>query len=84
MNLSFFLVSSKREYDSTFKYPYNYDKGVVQLRGLPRYDNLENVEDKKQILIIPSWRRYLTGKSNEFIKETEFLKDSIHCSTTRN
>ncbi|MDO5860552.1 CDP-glycerol glycerophosphotransferase family protein, partial [Methanobrevibacter sp.] len=74
MNLSFFLVSSKREYDSTFKYPYNYDKGVVQLRGLPRYDNLENVEDKKQILIIPSWRRYLTGKSNEFIKETEFFK----------
>ena len=74
MNLSFFLVSSKREYDSTFKYPYNYDKSVVQLRGLPRYDNLENVEDKKQILIIPSWRRYLTGKSNEFIKETEFFK----------
>lgn len=74
MNLSFFLVSSKREYDSTFKYPYNYKKGVVKLRGLPRFDNLENVEDKKQIIIMPSWRRYLTGKSNEYIEETEFFK----------
>lgn len=74
MNLSFFLVSSKREYDSTFKYPYNYKKGVVKLKGLPRFDNLENVEDKKQIIIMPSWRRYLTGKSNEYIEETEFFK----------
>lgn len=67
-------MSSKREYDSTFKYPYNYKKGVVKLRGLPRFDNLENVEDKKQIIIMPSWRRYLTGKSNEYIEETEFFK----------
>ena len=74
MNLSFFLVSSKKEYDSTFKYPYNYEKEVIQLRGLPRYDNLKNVEDKHEIIIMPSWRRYLTRKSNEYIAESEYFK----------
>ena len=74
MNLSFFLVSSKKEYDSTFKYPYNYGKKVIQLKGLPRYDNLKNVEDKHEIIIMPSWRRYLTRKSNEYIAETEYFK----------
>lgn len=74
MNLSFFLVSSKKEYDSTFKYPYNYEKEVIQLQGLPRYDNLKNVEDKHEIIIMPSWRRYLTRKSNEYIAESEYFK----------
>ncbi|WP_405270117.1 CDP-glycerol:glycerophosphate glycerophosphotransferase [Methanobrevibacter sp.] len=74
MNLAFFLVSSTREYESVFKYPYNYDKNVVQLLGLPRYDTLENQEDKKQIIIMPSWRRNLDHKSKEYVKESEFFK----------
>ena len=73
MNLSFFLVSSTKEYDSIFKHPYNYDKNVVQLKGLPRYDNLKNIKDKKQIIIMPSWRKNLTRKSNEYIQETEYF-----------
>ena len=74
MNLSFFLVSSAKEYESIFKYPYNYDKNVVQLLGLPRYDTLENQKDKKQIIIMPSWRRDLDHKSNEYVKNNEFFK----------
>lgn len=74
MNLSLFLVSSPREYDSIFEYPYNYDEDVVQMLGLPRYDTLENQKDKKQIILMPSWRRYLDHKSKEFIKEHEFFK----------
>ena len=74
MNLSFFLVSSRDEYNSTFTYPYNYGRDIVQLQGLPRYDNLKNVEDKHEIIIMPSWRRYLTRKSNEYIEETEYFK----------
>lgn len=74
MNLSFFLTSSKLEYESIFKYPYNYSENVVKLLGLPRYDNLENNEDKKQIIIMPSWRRYLTRKSKGFIQESEYFK----------
>ncbi|MEE0940280.1 CDP-glycerol glycerophosphotransferase family protein [Methanobrevibacter sp.] len=74
MNLSFFLVSSEKEYVSIFRYHYNYDEQVIQLKGLPRYDNLQNVEDKHEIIIMPSWRRYLTGKSNSYIEETEYFK----------
>lgn len=74
MNLALFLVSSLREYDSIFEYPYNYDKEVVQMLGLPRYDTLENQKDKKQIILMPSWRRYLDHKSRELIKEHEFFR----------
>jgi CDP-glycerol glycerophosphotransferase (TagB/SpsB family) len=74
MNLSFFLTSAKLEYESIFKYDYNYDKSVVQLLGLPRYDGLENAKDKKQIIIMPSWRRDLTGKSKEYVKKSEYFR----------
>uniref|UniRef100_UPI00388F38C8 CDP-glycerol glycerophosphotransferase family protein n=1 Tax=Methanobrevibacter sp. TaxID=66852 RepID=UPI00388F38C8 len=74
MNLSFFLVSSTKEFSSIFNYPYNYSKKVVQLKGLPRYDNLKNIKDKKQIIIMPSWRRNLTRKSHEYIQETEYFQ----------
>ena len=73
-NLSFFLVSSAKEYESIFKYPYNYETKVIQLKGLPRFDNLKNIESKKQIIIMPTWRRDLTEKSNEYIMETEYFK----------
>lgn len=73
MNLSLFLVSSPREYESIFEYPYNYDKEIVQMLGLPRYDTLENQKDKKQIILMPSWRRYLDHKSKELVKENEFF-----------
>ena len=74
MNLSFFLTSATPEYESIFKHDYNFDENVVQLLGLPRYDTLENNEDKKQIVIMPSWRRYMTRKPDDYIKETEFFK----------
>lgn len=74
MNLSLFVVSSPKEYESVFEYPYNYDRNVVKLLGLPRYDTLENQKDKKQIIIMPSWRRDLDHKSKEYVKENEFFK----------
>lgn len=74
MNLSLFLVSSPKEYESIFKYPYNYSKDTIQILGLPRYDTLKNQKDKKQIIIMPSWRRDLDFKSKEYIKENEFFK----------
>ncbi|WP_407455128.1 CDP-glycerol:glycerophosphate glycerophosphotransferase [Methanobrevibacter sp.] len=74
MNISMFLVSSTNEYESTFKYPYNYDDNVIQMLGLPRYDTLENKNEKRQIIIMPSWRRDLDHKSKEYVKENVFFK----------
>ena len=73
-HLFMFLTASKLEHKSIFKYPYNYKKEVVKLLGFPRFDKLERKEDKKQILIMPSWRRYLKFKSNEVILNSEFFK----------
>lgn len=73
-NLALFVTSSTKEYESIFQYPYNYDKDVVQLLGFPRYDNLKNEKDKKQILIMPSWRRYLRFESDENILNSEYFK----------
>ena len=74
MNLSFFLTSATMEYDSILKNPYNYDENVVKLLGLPRYDSLKNVDNKRQIIIMPSWRRDLTKKSDNYILNSEFFK----------
>lgn len=74
MNLSLFVTSSTKEYESIFKYPYNYDKDTVQTLGLPRYDTLKNQKNKKQVIIMPSWRKDLNHKSKEYIKENEFFK----------
>ena len=76
------------EYNSIVgsKYKYNYSKECVKLTGLARYDKLynNNYTLKKQIVIIPTWRKYLvssidvkTGKRifNKDIKTTEFYKN---------
>ena len=74
MNLSLFLTSYNEEYEACFKYNYNYDKSVVQLLGMPRFDSLKNEENKKQIVIMPSWRRDLNRKSDEYILNSEYFK----------
>lgn len=74
MNLFLILVSTPKEYEAMFKYPFNYDKNIIQILGLPRYDTLENQKDKRQIIIMPTWRRNLDHKSKEFVKKNEFFK----------
>ena len=73
-HLMMFLTVSKLEYKSIFKYPYNYKREVVKLLGFPRFDKLKKQEDSRQILIMPSWRRYLKFKSNEVVLNSEFFK----------
>ena len=74
MNLAFFLTSAEAEYKSILNNPYNYNENIVKLLGLPRYDSLKNNENKRQIIIMPSWRRILTRKSNDYILTTQYFK----------
>ena len=68
-----FVCSAKREYEfvrDTFGYPAGYVKNV----GLARFDNLHNYkENKKQILIMPTWRNWFGGKT-EFDNNSELFK----------
>ena len=74
MNLTIFVCSAQKEYDSIFQYPYNYPKEVVKILGLPRYDALNNNETKKQILIIPSWRHIFDNMTEDEFKQTSYFK----------
>ncbi|WP_067044287.1 CDP-glycerol glycerophosphotransferase family protein [Methanobrevibacter sp. YE315] len=71
-NISLLLTSSSLERDSFFDAGYGYDKDRIQVLGLPRFDNLRNDNVKKQILIIPTWRNYLVGSKDIFLKSPYF------------
>jgi CDP-glycerol glycerophosphotransferase (TagB/SpsB family)/glycosyltransferase involved in cell wall biosynthesis len=62
-NIRLFVTSAKPEYKSIIDGDYLYSKNEVILTGLPRYDKLENNPQKK-ILIMPTWRSFLTPKGN--------------------
>jgi len=54
-NLKFFVTTSEHEYNSILEDNYGYDKNVVMLTGMPRYDSLYN-NNKRKILFAPTWR----------------------------
>lgn len=73
-NLDLFLTSSSYERDSIIKGYYHYDKDIVQLLGLPRYDFLENKDNlNKDILFMPTWRKYLNTKE-EFLNSDYYKR----------
>ncbi|WP_407377828.1 CDP-glycerol glycerophosphotransferase family protein [Methanobrevibacter sp.] len=72
-NLDFLLTASKKEYDSLFKYYYNYDEDIIQLLGFPRFDNLRDGKTKT-ILLMPSWRRYLDHENKYTISNSTYFK----------
>ena len=63
-NPKLIVTSTQLEYESLFDEGYNYGDNVITLLGLPRYDNLTNEGYKKQIVIMPSWRNFLTDEKS--------------------
>ena len=59
-NIDLFITSGIKEYESIFLYDYFYQGSQVKLTGFPRHDYLNN-NCKKQIVIMPTWRKGLTG-----------------------
>ncbi|HEF3154896.1 TPA: CDP-glycerol glycerophosphotransferase family protein [Campylobacter jejuni] len=76
-----FITSTKAEYDSitgNFNH-YKFSTKEVVLTGLARWDALikNNVLNTKQILIMPTWREYLSGKIQKYgvrTKDPDFTK----------
>lgn len=73
-NISLIVTASKLELESFFKYHYNYHRDVPQLLGFPRYDALEKKEDYREIVIMPSWRRYFHHSTKEKILKSNYFK----------
>ena len=72
-NVQLLVTTADIEAESFKKYEYNYRDGIVQVLGLPRYDNLKNNANMKQILIMPSWRRSLIHLDNAQIAKSQYF-----------
>ena len=55
-NLSLIVTVSDMEKESFLDEGYNYDEGIIQVLGFPRFDNLSDSDDNKRILFMPTWR----------------------------
>jgi CDP-glycerol glycerophosphotransferase (TagB/SpsB family) len=71
--LAMLVTVSDREKES-FKNPdYGYSQDIIKTLGFPRFDRLEN-NPKKEIVIMPSWRRYLDQLSPSDFVKSNFYK----------
>ena len=75
-----FICGAKKEYEF-IKKNFGYPEGNVNYTGFARFDNLYNNKvNKKQILIMPTWRQWLGRETNLFgnkfiFEETNFFKN---------
>lgn len=76
-NISLFVTSAQKEYDSILNNPYYYDRANVLLSGLPRYDYLENRPAKKLILA-PTYRKNLAKQKTDKNGVRRYDTDFVH------
>lgn len=83
--IDLFICSAIKEYNSILLPDYMYDKNIVKLTGLPRFDNLLNADENLEnvIALMPTWRTNLVGEVitgsqdrgyNSKFKESEYFK----------
>ena len=69
------VCSAVPEYEF-MKKNYNQPDGVIKRLGLCRYDRLLSPHiEKKQILIMPTWRYFLRNLSDEEFKKSDYFKN---------
>lgn len=69
--LDLFICGAKKEYDyiaANFHYT-----DEVKYTGLARYDALHNVKEKNQILLMPTWRLYLSKCAELELAQSEYV-----------
>ena len=73
-----FVCGAKAEYEY-IKNNFGYKEKNVALLGFSRFDNLYNNEaNKKQILIMPTWRNWLGREKNNFSKVKFNLEKTLY------
>ena len=65
-----FVCGAKPEYEY-IREEFGYPPGSVQYTGLARYDTLHDAKTKNQILIMPTWRMYITDE-NHFLESAYY------------
>ena len=74
--MALFVVSSEFEQDIIHKY-FEYDREEIIITGLPRWDVLKSTasSEKKEILLMPTWRGWLEDASEEAFKKSDYYKN---------
>lgn len=78
-NLSLIVTVCDEESKSFYEEGYGFAPEIVQNLGFPRFDNLKKNKNK-QILIIPTWRKTITGNRHIFLNSSyyENLSSFLH------
>ena len=72
-NLDLLVTVSDYEKESFLSSNYGYDEDIVKVLGFPRFDYLESLEDKREIIVMPTWRRQYHNFSDDEFKESTFF-----------
>ena len=65
-----FVCGAKPEFDYITD-KFGYPSGAVRYTGFARYDTLHDAQTKNQILIMPTWRMYITDE-NRFLESAYY------------
>ena len=81
--LDLFICGAKPEYEFV-KSVFGHQEGVVCYTGLARYDNLHDFSTTHDILVMPTWRKYLSDLSHEeFMRSNYFIHWNDMLNNTR-
>ena len=71
-----FLIAtvSEKERQAFLDPKYGYDDEFIQVLGFPRFDFLERLEDKREIVFMPSWRRQYDALEKHEFMQTDYFK----------
>lgn len=76
-----FICGAKREYEYV-KEKFGYPKENLKYLGFTRFDELHNIKtNKKQILLMPTWRNWLARETNILNNEKENFTDTLYFKT---
>ena len=71
-HLDIICCAAKQEYEFVDK-NFGYPAGVAQYTGLARFDALHDYACVNEIFVMPTWRRWLDGASEEKFKQSDYF-----------
>lgn len=71
--LDLLICGAKPEYEYIQK-NFHYKRGEVRYTGLARYDGLNDYSLKQQVLIMPTWRNYLSSVDTNEIRNSIYVQ----------
>lgn len=68
-----FICGAKPEYDFISSH-FHYKRGEVRYTGLARFDALHDISVKRQVLIMPTYRKWLKEKTVQEVAQSNYVR----------